>query len=633
MDIIKDINESSQPIKEIQKLSENKIIQVLRLAADSYYNSTISLLSDELYDILVERLKLLDPKASILSKVGAPVKDRKILLPYWMGSMNKIKGDVAVINRWIDKYQGPYVISDKLDGISCLLTKTSKLIKLYTRGDGKYGQDISHLLHYINIPKLLVKEDVAIRGELIMTKEKFKKYEKIMSNARNMVGGIVNSKPKSLNTEYAKDVDFVTYEIIEPRYLPDKQMKLLKSWNMLVVYNKVYEEIDIDILQKILRTRKEKSIYEIDGIIVTNNQKYARNISGNPSYSFAFKGTSGTANVKVIDIIWNASKDGLLIPTVHFEPVKLSGAKLEYATGFNAEYIEKNKIGPNAIITIVRSGDVIPYILGVVKPSKESGLPKDDYTWDKNHVDIILNNYNKNKNVIIKRLIRFTKELEIDNLSSGIITKMVNEGYDTMIKIIKMTKNDFLKIPGIKDKLATKLYNNLKTSLQHLDILKLMVASNIFGRGFSNKRIERILRKYPNIVDEYNIKNKEKWIVKLNKIEGFDDITTEKFLSRMPKFQKFYHEIDAIVKIKKYNFSIKKSSRFKDQQIVFTGFRNKEWEKIIESEGGKLSTSVSGKTTLLVYNDGDTNSAKYKNAVSLGIKKISKSEFEELYFA
>ena len=250
------------------------------------------------------------PDSSALKKIGAPIKGKKVKLPYWLGSMNKIKADdEKVLTCWLASNKGPYLVSDKLDGVSCLAV-IGKDTKMYTRGDGETGQDISHLVKLIGnkIPSL--EGTLAVRGELIMTKKNFEKFSGEMANARNMVSGIVNSKPESVNKTYAKNVDFIVYEIIGSSYTPSKQLEKLAQWGFDVVKHKVYQSIDMDKLSDILKKNKSESIYEIDGIIVTNDQQYTRNTSGNPSYSFAFKGQSATVDTKVIDVVWKPSKDG-----------------------------------------------------------------------------------------------------------------------------------------------------------------------------------------------------------------------------------------------------------------------------------------------------------------------------------
>lgn len=636
MNIIKKINKAKTIWQILPDLSEEDLENVITVSADSYYNSDISLITDEVFDILIERLKQLNPKSPVFKQTGAPIKGKKVKLPYWMGSMDKIKSDEKVITNWLKNYEGPYLISDKLDGISCLLTMINGKINLYTRGDGTYGQNITHLLNLTNmsVDNLydLTEEKIAIRGELIMTKDNFKKYANIMSNARNMVAGIVNSKKESVNEEYAANVDFVTYEVITPNVKPSDQMKYLKKWGLNVAYHDVYNDINLTILDDILRKCKKKSIYEIDGIIITDDNKHTRNLSKNPAYSFAYKGMTQSANVKVIEILWKPSKDGILVPKIHFEKVRLSQADLEYTTGFNAKFIVDNKIGPGAIITVVRSGDVIPYIMGVVKSAKKPALPEDyEYEWDDNNVNIVLQNADDDEIVIIQRLTKFVKNIGIDNLSEGIITKLVKEGYDTIPKIISLTVNDFLSLTGFKETLANKLYNNLQNALEKLDLLKLMTASNVFGRGFGKIRIEKILNNYSDIVDEYSKKTHNKWRNKLLDLEGFDKITVDNFLCALSLFQEFYAKVSEIVEINPYVNKVKKFGSFEGKTVVFTGFRNKDWEKIIETEGGKVSNSVSKNTTLLVYNVDGESSSKYKKAEKLGVETISEYNFFKKY--
>lgn len=635
MDIIKKIKKAKIIFLILPELSIDDLEQAILVSSKSYHNTGISLISDSDYDALVDRLKQLDPDSSVLHRTGAAVAGSKVELPYWMGSMDKVKSDDKLIKKWLKKFGGPFVISDKLDGISCLLQMLDGEIRLYTRGDGTYGRDVTHLLDYINmsIDKLekMDVEEITIRGELIMSKENFEKYESEMSNARNMVAGIVNSKKKSLNTTYAADVDFVAYELIEPRKKPSEQMTALKKYGLNVVYYDIYNYISLEILDAIYQKRKKKSPYEVDGIIVTDDRKYSRNVSGNPEYSFAYKGMTPTADVKVIEVLWRPSKDGILVPRIHFEKVRLSQADLEYTTGFNAKFIVDNDIGPGAIITIIRSGEVIPYVMGIVKPAKRPSLPDVDYEWDKNHVNIILIDAHDNKDVIISRLTKFMRDIGVDNLSEGIVARLFDHGYNNIIKMISITVDDFLEIEGFKHRLATKLYNNLQSALDRLDILTLMKASNLFGRGYGERKIKKILDVYPNIVDQFSNKNYDVWYDQLMDIEGFDTISVESFLSSLPDFQKFYRKILKIVDVKPYVNVSNNSGIFKNQTIVFTGFRNAAWQKFIEEEGGKVSSSVSRNTTLLVYNDGEESSAKFQKAKQLGIETVPKSDFARVY--
>jgi DNA ligase (NAD+) len=638
MDIIKKLNKSKQPVvwEIIADLTQDELEEIINISAEYYYNTDKSLITDNLYDVLMDKLKETYPKSSVIKKIGAVIKGANVKLPYWMGSMNKLKTDEQ-IEKWTKTHRTEYVITDKLDGISCLLVVKNGSYRMYTRGDGQFGRDITHLYKIVNmnthkLEKSTLK-NIAIRGELIMSKKNFKLFAKEMANARNMVAGIVNSKPESVKIENAKRVDFVAYEIIEPSVAPTEQFNLLTKLGLNVVYSDIYKEFNLHSLDNILYKRKLKSDYEIDGIIISDNEKHSASVSGNPEHSFAYKGISQSANVKVLEVIWTPSKDGLIVPVIRYEKIKLSSVEMQKTTGFNAGFILKHKIGIGATITVIRSGDTIPYILGVVKPAKHPSLPENyKYKWDSKGVNVILDDMSNDKTVIIKRLSKFINNIGVDNISEGIVTRLVDAHYNTIFRIVRMKKTDFLRVDGIKDKLADKLYTNLQNSLKKLNVLTLAVASNLFGRGFGERKLKKIFDIYPSIVSKYDYSDNSEWYERIKSIEGFDDITTTQFLKCLPEFQEFYIKFTENTQIKKYEPIRKTEGKFKDMIIVFTGFRNKEWHEYIEKNGGKVSSSVSKNTSILIHNDGDISSSSYAKAKDLNVKIMSKSEFQKKYF-
>ena len=166
----------------------------LRKCSDSYYNSGIILIDDNTFDILKEELEKKDPLNKFLTEIGIPIRGtkNKIELPFPMGSLNKIKHDDGNLEKWLNNYNGTYVLSDKLDGVSAQIYKQNKIIYMYSRGDeGLYGQDLTHLLTIINISKQALvdmPDSMSIRGELIITKDDFKTISN-KKNARNTVAG------------------------------------------------------------------------------------------------------------------------------------------------------------------------------------------------------------------------------------------------------------------------------------------------------------------------------------------------------------------------------------------------------------------------------------------------------------
>ena len=179
-----------------------------------------------------------------------------------------------------------------------------------------------------------------------------KKYKGKAANPRNLVAGIINQK--TISPEKYNDIDFIAYELINPVMKPLQQMLYFPEIEVNHVKFDVKETISNEILSETLLKWREEYEYEIDGIIVINDEIYPRP-NGNPEYAFAFKMiiSEQVAEAKVLDVIWTPSKDGYLKPRVQIEPITLGGVKIEYATGFNAKFIIDNNIGLGALIQIV----------------------------------------------------------------------------------------------------------------------------------------------------------------------------------------------------------------------------------------------------------------------------------------
>ena len=148
-----------------------------------------------------------------------------------MGSMEKIKPDTNALKLWKQNYKGPYVLSSKLDGISALYSTENGIKKLFTRGNGTQGLDISYLIPHLQLPQI---EDITIRGELLLTKQTFQdKYSSTYKNVRNMIGGVMTTK--KIDQSKWDDIDFVGYEVINPVLKPSQQMQWLSDNNVITV--------------------------------------------------------------------------------------------------------------------------------------------------------------------------------------------------------------------------------------------------------------------------------------------------------------------------------------------------------------------------------------------------------------
>ena len=603
-------------ISVLEKLNEHILSEVIKHANTSYYNKT-EVMSDNQFDIIKDFI--LNKFPNSVSEIGAEVERNKVKLPYQMFSMNKIKPDTNALSNWRQKFKGPYILSCKLDGVSGLYNTEGKQPKLYTRGNGIVGQDISHLIPHLQLPK---QKNVVIRGEFIIKKSVFNdKYKTKFANPRNMVAGIINHK--TINEAIA-DVDFVAYEVIKPENKPTEQIDLLTSLHIETVMHSKTTSITNEQLSQLLVQWRQYYMYEIDGIIVTNDAIYTRK-SENPEHAFAFKMvlSDQIAEAKVIDVIWTPSKDGYLKPRVRIEPIQLGGVKIEYATGFNGAFIRDNNIGIGAVIEIIRSGDVIPHIKSVIMSAQESKMPDVPFKWNNTHIDVMLEDITNDSIVKEKNITGFFRGIEVEGLSSGNISRIINSGYDSIVKIIKMTENDLLKVDGFKQKMATKIYTGIQSKLKEASLKTLMSATNIFGRGFSDKKITLIMDEFPDILisdksDAYKIQY-------VSQIKGMAFKTAEAFVSNINDFNKFIHESGLEYKLNEqiYKKIVDVTHPLYKKIIVLTGTRDKQILEYLKEVGAVQGTNVNNNTFLVIAKTEEEDTGKAEDARKLNIPIMS----------
>ena len=627
-------------ISLLQILTEEQLEAIIDYANNKYYCEDNPVFTDTEYDIIREYVLEKYPTNEIAksghTKCNLTITKNKVKLPYELWSMDKIKPTTNAVAKWAATYKGPYVISAKLDGISALYVNNKNESKLYTRGNGVFGQDISHL-----IPYLIKKEykDMAFRGEIIITKENFNTHYKTFANARNFVSGVVNKK--TVDPNVLKHIDFVAYELINPIVVPSQQMKMFETNGINHVNFEVNDIISNEILsEKLIAWRKEYQ-YDIDGLVIINDAIYPRP-KHNPEYAFAFKMviSDQVAEAKVVDVLWTPSKDGYIKPRVQIEKITLGGVTIEYATGFNAKFIEDNKIGIGAIITIIRSGDVIPHIVNVVVPAEYVKFPDVKYSWNDKHVDIILEDKENNSIVKQKNILLFFKNLEISGIGPGNIKRIVDSGFNTIPKILAMSEEDFLKVEGFKEKMAKKIYEGIQAQIEKASLAKLLVASNIFGRGFGEITFSKILTNLPDILT--STENNAVKKTKLLKLEGIASKTADNFISHIQEFLDFIRIANLEYKIKtpintpdvdvKPSIIVNQDNELNNKQIVLTKFRDIKLAEKIKELGGILSDSVNINTFVVVVKENiDEETTKTKKAKKLNIPIMTKTMFEEKY--
>lgn len=639
--LVNQLKNSKDQYNFIDKIELNELERLYEYTNEKYRNEK-SVINDSLYDMIEDFLKLKFPKSKLLKKIGAKVKSKnKVELPYHLGSMDKIKPPSNKLNGWKNKYLSEnttIVWSEKLDGVSALLVYDNNKIKLYTRGTAIEGTDISNLIKYLNLPnfediKKYVNTNnlngkntmIAFRGELVIPINVFnKKWKSTKKNARNTVSGLVNSK--TVNPELANDTKLVLYEVVDPNLTILEQFKIIKDTKLNCVHFKIVENkkfLTYDYLSKYLVKRKIKSKYEIDGIIVTTNDLHKRNTKGNPEYAFAFKDIleDQKAKSRVINIEWNKSKDGYIKPTIIIEPVEVGGVTIQRVTGNNAKFIKDNGINIGTELEIIRSGDVIPKVNKIIKNSEKHSLPKGEWEWNETNVDIICKN-TKCSEVLIKNIHFFFAVLDTKGLGLKIVEKLYNNGFDTVLKILIMKKEDLLEIEGIKEKSANNLVKSIKLSLTNKPLELFMKASNKLGHGMGEERVKTVLKKYPNLIDEYSKWEEDEFINKLKAIDGWQDKTSRMFVKNFSKFIDFYNSIKKYITVKTPEKTTKTGKYF-NKKIVMSGFRNKILKDYLEKEGAIISNSLSSNTDILIIKDNtiiDTGKVKKAKELEIEIK-------------
>ena len=619
------------------------IVQVLSAASDLYYNQDESFISDAIFDQLEIILKSLDPNNLYFSKVGSDVRGGKIPLPNPMGGLDQVyEGDTE---KWISDNgwkNSLFVLGDKMDGYSCqvIYGKGGKLQIAYSRGNGFEGADVTrHILKIPSVPKK-VSKPMAVRVEIEMDEPTFAKLkadwvkngERVYSNARNYTAGKMNAEESP--AEFYNNVTCIATSLMDPILGKIDQYNLLKENGFIIPYNTTIlgKDITDDFLQPYLIERKKLNPFAIDGVVIDlNNNEMRNNLSRkssslNPMYSKKYK--VGTEDNKafpfVKQVIWNISKTGYLKPRVEIEPIELGGVTITYASGFNYAFIKANGIGPGAQIELTRSGDVIPYIVRVVK-SVEPSLPSEDdfgeLVLTANNVDIMLADADNSPEALFKKLCAISAGFEITGLKEGNVAKLFDAGLETIQDIIKTSEKTLKNILG--ESAGGKIYDSLKHNLNPIDFAKLAGKSETLGRGIGERKVIALVKELGTDLNNYTFNN-------MVNVEGFSDKTAKLVENNLPKLKQFledikgYYTIDAPKKVNTTGDMVGIS-------VCFTGTRSKECEASIVAKGGTIASGVNKKLTYLVAADPGSTSGKMGKAKELGVKVISLEEAKKLW--
>lgn len=638
-------------LSRLETLTEQDLVNILT-EATRLYSQGEPVMTDAEYDLVRDYLEAKNPQHPFLKQVGSSVaqEKNKAVLPFEMASMNKIKPDTDALMGWKTRFLGPYVISAKLDGVSGLYSHiydgsdTHRGPQLFTRGDGKVGQNISHFINLLHLPPIPL--GTAVRGEFILPKATFQsKYSAQFANARNLVSGIINSK--QLIPDRVKDLHFVVYEVVSPAMPQEQQVAWAAANGFRVVRHHLADSMRLtnENLSQMLVEWRNTYEYEMDGLVITDNRVYPR-VSGNPEHAFAFKMAmnDNSAEVKVVDVLWSPSKDGYLKPRVRIEPVRLSGTTIEYATGFNAKFIQDNCIGVGAVIRITRSGDVIPFIQGVVVPAERAKMPPTDLgecIWTSSGVDLVLKDASLNRSVMEKNITAFFTHFKVDSLSAGNVAKLYGAGYNTVAKILNMSVNDFMKVDGFQQTLSKKIHGSIRERLAQSTLLDWLIASHQFGRGLGEKRLKLIVQTFPEMAlpstTLSSTLSDEDQIHLLMTIPGIGRDNAVEFVRGLPAFHAFLGECN------RYSFTeaapipptlsvSQKENPLFQKKIVMSKIRDKYVLGEMEKRGATLEDHVHKNTFALVVKSKNETSNKIRDAQKFGIPIYEPEEFASLFF-
>lgn len=614
---------------------ENNLFNLIEFLSNYYYNNE-SLVSDEIFDDIVYIYETKFNKK--YNVVGAEPIGNKVQLPYYLGSLRKIKEEKE-LDTWMKSFPGPYIIEDKIDGLTLLFFSYTmnniKINKLYTRGGGVKGTDVSHLLNYIKFPN--IEANIAVRGEIVMEKEVFKQIGSGFKNARNMVSGIINSK-QSFDPFVASKLSFFAYRIMNSNASISEDICNLKTFGFEVPNPVTSNFLSKDALTSYFENRKDESRYEIDGLVIYTNNYYEYPVDSDPKHVVAFKVPTENMITTVINVQWQSSKGKLLKPVVIYEPVTLSGAELSRVSGYNAKFIVQNNIGPGSKILISRSGDVIPKIISVITPSPQGPSYPDpnlygNYQWNINNVEFVL--INDNSQVIISKMKYFIETIGVKNLGEKRLAALYSVGIDNIDKLIEIVPEQLIGVEGIGATLANQYYNDINSTLVNIPLATIMDASGIFI-NVGTKRFNEILKFIPDLLS-YSDRDPSEISFMIRGIKGFNMLSDEIGI----KLKSFSNWLNLYPKIGSNSFRTNTNininyfdvGKVNGLTIVFSGFRDKDLENRIISEGGKVSTSVSKNTSMIVMKDIRDIKDKAKKGLSLNIPLIQKENFIQKYLS
>lgn len=652
---------------EIEKKIE-ELRKTLRYHSDRYYNDDAPEIEDYEYDMMMRELKELEEKYPEYDAPDSPTKKvggvadnsfESVTHSVRMESLqdafskdelrefsNRVEDTVSNVN---------YVVEPKIDGLSVSLEyRDGVFLRGSTRGNGDVGEDVSGNLRVIhNIPLKLNKSIpyIEVRGEVYMPKKSFERVvdrqiingEKPFKNPRNAAAGSLRQKDSSVAASRGLDIFVFNIQQIEGVELNSHKESLdfIKElgFNTIPTYKKV-DNIE-DAIAEIDRIGEARGSleYDIDGAVIKVDDFSQRDILGStakyPKWAIAFKYPPEEKQTKLLGIEIAVGRTGVLTPTAILESVHLAGTTVSRATLHNQDFINEKGIAIGDVVTVRKAGDIIPEVLCVNEHNSNSVFKFPDVCpscgekvyRDEDEAAIRCINPECPAQ-LLRNLIHFCSRdaMDIEGLGPAIIETFVNEGmiaktYD----IYNLDFNKILSLEGFKETSANNIINSVNNSKNN-DLSKLIFALGIRHIGAKAGKLLADYFKDIDLVMNASVDD-------ILQIDGFGKIMAESVV----EFFSSDSTKELIAKLKEAGVNMKSTNvvedtRFSGMTFVLTGtlptLKRAEASKIIESFGGKTSSSVSKKTTYVLA--GEEAGSKLDKANKLGVQVISEEEFKEM---
>lgn len=560
-----------------------------------------------------------------------------------------------------------YICELKIDGLNITLHyKNGKFERAITRGNGIEGEDVTHTVKTIeSIPLELSEQiDLEVSGEVYMSKKSFerinneqkKRKEELFANPRNAAAGTVRQLDPSVAA--GRDLSAFFYEIGKNSLSkePKTQEEILKTFQKLgLSVNpefKVFDSIKgvISFLNH-WREKREKLLYEIDGVVIKVNEKDLQSRMGftakTPRWAVAYKFPAEQTTTQVLDIIIQVGRTGALTPVAVLKPVFVAGSTISRATLHNEDELNKKDVRIGDTVIIQKAGDVIPEVVEVLTKMRTGSEKKFHFPntcpvcggkVEKPEGEAITRCVNKNCFAREREsLIHFVskKAFDIDGLGEKVVLQLLDFGLIAdPADIFKLKEGDFLELPLFKEKRTGNLISAIEKS-KKISLSRFLFALGIrhIGEGTSQDLAKfisaHINKKYflPSEIFEFMHKNS---LEEINSIEGFGDIVAQ-------SVYEYFHSEKAkhlLEKLEKAGIEIfaeisEKSTPLSGKKIVITGslksMGRQEAKDAVKRAGGVSQSDVSAKTDFLVA--GEDPGSKLARAKELGIKVISEEEF------